>query len=133
MPRVSFTDIAPGSRWERVELAKLWGYESYHPLGRGVFTPKDSSLIILFVTEQKRGGHEPYTDMLDGDSLQWHGEKGHGNDHRIVSAATRGDEIHVFYRDVHHASFTYIGQASLKSSTLLQAEPSRFVFRITPI
>lgn len=130
MPRVSFTDIVPGSRWERVELAKLWGYESFHALARGVFTPRGSNQIILFVKEEKRDGDEPYADMLEGDTLQWHGEKGHGNDQRIVSAAARGDEIHVFYRETHRSPFTYLGQASLVSSTLLQTEPSRFVFRI---
>ena len=68
--------------------------------------------------------------MLEGDTLHWHGEKGHGNDQRIAAASTRGDAIHVFYREVHRAPFTYLGKASLVSSTLLQDEPSRFVFRI---
>lgn len=130
MPCVSFSDIHPGSKWEHVELAKLWGYESFHALARGVFTPRDSNQIILFVKEEKREGDEPYVDLLEGDTLNWHGEKGHGNDQRIAAASTRGDEIHVFYREVHRAPFTYLGRASVVSSTLLQDEPSRFVFRI---
>lgn len=130
MPRVSFTDIIPGSKWERTELAKMWGYESFHALARGVVTPRGSGLIVLFVKEEKREGDEPYADLLEGDTLHWHGEKGHGNDQRIVAASTRGDEIHVFYREVHRAPFTYLGRASLVSSILLQDEPSRFVLRI---
>lgn len=130
---VSFDHIAINSRWERIELSRLWGYESFHALARGVFTPRGSNKIILFVKEEKRDGDEPYSDTFEGDTLHWHGEKGHGNDERIVSAAARGDETHVFYRAIHRAPFTYLGKAQLVSSELLQTEPSRFVFRLPQI
>ena len=98
---VAFKEIAVGSQWDRKELAELWGYQSFHAFGRGVFTPQNDNKIVLFVKEQKRDEDEQYEDRLDGNFLHWHGEKGHGSDQRIAHAHERGDEIHVFYRASH--------------------------------
>ena len=51
---VTFGSIKVGTTWDRKELAELWGYESFHAFGRGVFTPKNDNKIVLFVKEEKR-------------------------------------------------------------------------------
>src|SRR5207248_3135879 len=62
--------------------------------------------------------------------LFWEGETGHGNDERIVSAEQGGEEIHLFYREIHHSSFEYKGPIELVDNRLLANGPSKFVFRL---
>lgn len=111
-------------------MASLWGYRSFHPLARGVFTPSGDNKIVLFVTEQKRAEDTQYEDTLLGDVLHWHGENGHGSDERIARAAKTGDEIHVFYRKTHRESLRYLGQVDLIETDIQATRPSRFVFRL---
>jgi len=127
---VAFNKITVGSEWDRKELADLWGYQSFHAFGRGVFTPQNDNKIVLFVKEQKRVEDEQYDDRLIGNLLHWHGEKGHGADHRIAQAHQCGDEIHVFYRPSHREPFRYLGRARSKRAEFLSNEPSRFVLEL---
>jgi|ERR1044071_1028491 hypothetical protein len=127
---VGFCGIKPGSEWERKELAKLWGYRSFHALGRGVFTPRGGSQIILFVTDEKQESATQYQDRLDGKELRWEGEEGHRSDQRIIGAAKNGDVIHIFYRKRHHQPFTYLGTGQVKKAVEFTDKPSGFVFSI---
>ena len=36
---------------------------------------------------------------LDGDTIQMDGQPKHRTDNRLIHAAERGDEIHLFYRE----------------------------------
>jgi hypothetical protein len=127
---VEFESIQVGTEWERKELARLWGYSSFHAIARGVVTPVGVNKIILFVTEQKQESLTQYNDQLADGILHWEGEDGHGNDQRIAASSKNADEIHVFYRERHHQPFTYLGIAVLKSNQLLSDEPSKFVFAV---
>ena len=130
--RVSFDSIKVGSLWDRNDLASLWGYAGYQALGRGHVTPRGDNKIILFVTKEKREGISEYENTLDGDILKADGENNHGSDRRLISAAEAGDEIHLFYRELHRDLFTYHGQVDLLEHTIHSNGPSRFMFKLWP-
>jgi putative restriction endonuclease len=127
---VNFDKLNVGHEYDRPFLAELWGYEGYQALSRGVVTPVGTNLIILFVTKKKQQGLKQYNDYIDGNTLHWEGEEKHTSDNRIINSAINGGEIHLFYREIHHSPFVYLGQASLKGHQVLVDRPSEFVFLI---
>jgi hypothetical protein len=129
-PAVSFDGIARGSVWEREQLAARWGYRTFHALARGVFTPAGDKKIILFVTAVQQEGLTQYANQLQGRVLHWEGERNHANDTRIAQSPDKGDEVHVFYREQHHAPFTYHGKAVVTSFELFTDKPSKFEFEL---
>src|SRR5262245_24504225 len=124
---LSFLTI--GSKYTRPELAKRWGYESHHALSRGVVTPQGENAILLFVTRVKQAALTQYDDHLSGDLLFWEGQAKHGTDDRVIGAAKAGDELHLFYREVHHTPFEYKGKAILLNAVRKIDAPSQLVFR----
>ena len=127
---VSFEKIFLSMDYSRKELAEIWGYTSFHAIARGVVTPRGDNKIILFVTEEKQTDFEQYADSLHGNVLEWEGPTDHFAEVRILNSDKSGDEIHLFHRDRHHASFTYYGRLRLESYTLNLDRPSRFTFEI---
>jgi hypothetical protein len=128
---VDFRTLRIGREYDRQGLAELWGYQGFQAISRGVVTPAGTNYIIFFVTKEKQSSLAQYTDYLDGETLHWEGENGHGSDDRIVGAERNGDQIHLFYRDIHHSPFVYHGQIRLVKSTLNLDKPSSFVFALT--
>ena len=108
----------------------MWGYKAHNAIGKGVVTRADVPYIVLFVTREKQAALTQYVDFLNGDMLHWEGEKGHGNDKRIARAHEHGDEIHLFYRDIHHTPFRYHGQVLLTSFRERSTKPSIFTFQL---
>ncbi len=127
---VTFKDLEFGQSYERPFLAKLWEYQSFHAISKGVVTPADTKYIILFVTKDKQRALPQYNDYIDGNMLFWEGEEKHSSDKRIVEANNNQDEIHLFYRDTHHSPFVYFGRVLLTDFQLRENVPSEFVFRI---
>lgn len=127
---LDFSQIEIGKEYDRVWLAKKWGFASYHAIAKGVFCPRGGGQIILFVTKDKEDSAEQYNDYISGDRLYWEGEIGHGNDERIRNSKLSREEIHLFYRDVHRAPFEYKGLLELISSRVMTAKPSEFVFKL---
>ncbi|HEX6587850.1 MAG TPA: HNH endonuclease signature motif containing protein [Longimicrobiales bacterium] len=126
-------DLRPlviGRLYSRPELASLWGYTGYQAIGRGVFTPRGGGFIVLFVTRQKQASLTPYNDFLNGDYLHWEGEEGHSNDDRIRRSPETGEEIHLFYRDIHHTPFRYHGPIELVNFVRNDDRPSEAIFRL---
>lgn len=119
-----------GRLYTRPELARMWGYKAHNAIGKGVVTRADVPYIVLFVTREKQAALTQYVDFLNGDMLHWEGEKGHGYDKRIARAHEHGDEIHLFYRDIHHTPFWYHGQVLLTSFRQRSAQPSTFTFQL---
>jgi putative restriction endonuclease len=124
---IEFTDIIIGKEYDRPTLAAMWGYQTFHAISRGVVTPRGQKLIVLFVTKEKQETLTQYEDHIDLDILFWEGEKEHRSDARIVS---RKDLIHVFFRERHHSSFVYVGQADLRTYKLYADRPSKFSFQL---
>ena len=131
--RISFTDLKFGESYERPFLARLWGYQSFHAISKGVVIPANIKYIILFVTKEKQEVFPQYNDYIDGNLLFWEGEEKHSSDRRVVEANKNGDEIHLFYREVHHTPFVYFGKILLTDFQLREDAPSEFVFRIEAI
>jgi len=127
---VNFKSFKFGESYERPLLARLWGYQSFHALSKGVVTPTGSKYIIFFVTKDKQEALTQYNDYIDGNMLFWEGEEKHGSDKRVVEADKNGAEIHLFYREVHHTPFVYFGKISLTDYQMRKNAPSEFVFRI---
>ena len=127
---VSFRILEFGKSYERQFLAKLWGYQSFHAISKGVVTPANTKYIILFVTKDKQQALPQYNDYIDENMLFWEGEEKHSSDKRVVEANKNKDEIHLFYRDTHHSPFVYFGRISLTDFQLRENAPSEFVFRI---
>jgi len=127
---VSFAGIVPGQRYTRPFLANQWGYLSYEAISRGAVTPSGAPYVILFITKDKQTFLPQYRDQLVGDRLVIEGETSHTADHRIVSARSRGDQIHLFYRERHHTEFEYKGEIYLVAFELRSSEPSHFEFAL---
>lgn len=127
---VDFNNLEFGQAYERPFLAKLWGYQSFHALSKGVVTPAGTKVIIFFVTKEKQEALTQYNDYIDGDMLFWEGEEKHSSDKRVIEAGKNMDEIHLFYREVHHTPFIYFGKISMTDYQLRENTPSEFVFRI---
>jgi hypothetical protein len=127
---VSFEKLKIGEAYERPYLADIWGYNGAEAIFRGVVRPSGSNYIILFVTKEKQKTLTQYNDFLDEGLLHWDGEKKHSSDKTIINAESVNDEIHLFYRDIHHASFIYYGEIFLTKYNLRTTEPSLFVFKV---
>jgi putative restriction endonuclease len=131
--QISFKALKFGESYDRPFLAKLWGYESHKAIERGVVTPAGTKFIILFVTKTKQESLTQYNDFIDGDLLFWEGEEKHGSDTRVAEANKKGDEIHLFYREIHHTPFVYFGRVSLTDYRARADAPSEFIFRIAAL
>jgi putative restriction endonuclease len=125
-----FTKIQIGREYSRPELADLWGYAGYQALARGVVTPRQTNIIILFVTLEKQANFEQYDDRLAGDTLKWEGPNDHFAEDRMIAASTSGDAIHLFCRRRHHSDFIYCGEVVVTKLQRRNDAPSRFVFRM---
>lgn len=122
-----------GKAYERPELAQLWGLAGFQAISRGVYTPTGQRTIFLFVTRVKQDCLTQYRDFLDGDLLFWEGEKGHGSDTRIATASSRGENMHLFYRERHHSPFIYYGKIVLTNWIRHDDRPSEFAFKVASI
>lgn len=125
---VTFDSIVVGEAYTRPELAEMWGYKAYNAISVGVFTPAGDSKVVLFITKTKQDAQVQYVDHFEGDQLFIEGETNHKSDNRLANSPNSSDELHLFYRDIHHTPFTYFGQVSLLRHELRQDEPSTFVF-----
>jgi putative restriction endonuclease len=65
--------------------------------------------------------------------LFWEGEEKHGSDKRVIEASKNNDEIHLFYRNVHHTPFVYFGKILLAEYQLMGNAPSEFIFQINAL
>lgn len=130
---ISFKSLVFGQCYERPFLAKLWGYQSFHALSKGVVTPTNTKFIILFVTKDKQQALPQYNDYIDGNLLFWEGEDKHSSDKRIANANINNDEIHLFYRHTHHTPFIYFGRITPTDYQFKKDVPSEFIFKINAL
>lgn len=127
---ISFESIQIGKTFTRPYLARLWGYAGQQAIARGAVTPRNTQYIILFITREKLKSETQYENQLENGLLEIQGETNHVADERMINAANVGDEIHLFYRDLHRAPFTYYGQIGLIHFERHATVPSRFEFRV---
>ena len=104
--RVSFQDIRRGETYSRPKLVEMWKYRGFQALARGVITPKNEDVIVLFVTEEKQSFQEQYRDLLSGDTLQWEGTTDHFAEDRMTYAHSCGYVFHFFLRKRQQTDYT---------------------------
>lgn len=124
-----FDKLKIGNKYTQIELAEIWNYKSYHAIRRGIVTPKDKNIIILFITEQKVAYATQYKDHLDGKTLYMQGENRHGHDNRLLNSI-ENDEIHLFFRLRHHMPYEYMGKVNLINFEVNIDTPSLFTFKL---
>lgn len=122
------------SEYDQKTLAELWHYKSYDAIRRGIVTPANSNIIILFVTEKKAEYATQYVDRLQGNILYMSGETRHINDERLATNLNvEKDTIYLFYRQMHHTPFIYYGEVKLTKYIENQDKPSQFEFLVKSI
>lgn len=129
---INFNNLKVGQKYDRKYLAQQWGYKSYQAISRGIVTPKNQNIIILFVTKEKQDCLTQYIDDFDeaNQILTMEGEAKHTNDNRIIDSYKEDDEIYLFYRERHHFMFKFIGRIYLIAHNINSDKPSRFVFSL---
>jgi 5-methylcytosine-specific restriction protein A len=104
--------LTVGKVYTRDDLRKLFDIQDA-TLNTGIFQPRDSDSIWLFITEQKQSDRTQYHDLLRGDALDWDSQPSGRKDDLIIEHGRRGLEILVFYRKEKyqhpHAGFRYEG------------------------
>ena len=63
--------------------------------------------------------------------LKTEGPDDHFDEDRIATAATTGDEIHLFHRLRHHTDFYYLGQVKLLKLERRTEAPSYFEYTVS--
>lgn len=100
-------------------------------LNTGVFRPKGSLSIWLFVTEEKTADRTQYHDRLAGDSLHWQGQKSGRTDRLIIEHQQNALELLVFFRKRKYefpgAGFRYLGPFEYVSHS--GGGPTDFILR----
>ena len=113
------------------QLASLWGYKSHHALVKGVFHPKGSDILILFVTKERQPGSTQFKNELRGNMIKIEGADKHGTDQLLLDNQGQDkDKIYLFYREKHTLPFTFLGRVHLVQSFIYTDKSSEFEFFI---
>ncbi|MBI2511474.1 MAG: hypothetical protein HYV96_05810 [Opitutae bacterium] len=126
---VSFESIQIGRNYTRPHLATIWGYSGYQALSRGLVTPANDNKILFFITRERRAGDTAYQNQFVDDVLRIDGPEDHFAEDRVLNSAKSGDEVHLFFRELHRDAFRYCGQMRLVDAQVYATKPSRFAFR----
>ena len=114
--------------YTRDELRNLFSITDA-TLNTGIFGPKGTSSVWLFITEEKTADRTPYRDQLQGDLLYWQGQMSSLKDALIINHQTRGMELLVFFRkkksEYPGFGFRYLGPFVYSSHT--GNKPTNFV------
>lgn len=105
--------LQQGRLYTRADLRAQFGIID-STINNGVFQPKSTSSVWLFVTRLKTKDRTQYEDRLEGDVLHWQGQKLGRTDPLIIEHEQRGLELLLFYREskLEHrgAAFRYEGR-----------------------
>ena len=100
-------------------------------LNTGIFNPKGTSSVWLFITEEKTADRTPYRDQLQSDLLCWQGQMSGRKDVLIINHQARGLELLVFFRkkksEYQGFGFRYLGPFVYSSHT--GNKPTNFVLQ----
>jgi len=125
-------DLIPQQVYTRQDLRDKFNIID-KTLDTGVFKPRGTRSVWLFVTEEKEQDQTQYQDQLDGNKLRWQGQMSGRTDKLILTHQAEDTELLVFYRKskAEHpgAGFRYLGRflyeshhASYPTSFVLVAE-----------
>lgn len=91
-------ELEKGEVYTRKDLKGLFGIADA-TINNGVFQPKGTNSIWLFVTRDKTADRTQYNDVFAGDLLYWQGQSKGRTDNLIVNHEESGNELLVFYRE----------------------------------
>lgn len=118
IPLYTSQALVPGQIYTRHDLRQLFNI-SDATINTGVFRPKGSKSIWLFVTEEKGIGITPYHDKLEGDTLQWQGQLSGRTDQLVIEHEHTNHELLVFHRrskkEFAASGFRYLGLFNYQS------------------
>lgn len=127
-PLYTSLDLLPGQIYTRQDLSDKF-FIVDKTLNTGVFKPRDTHSVWLFVTEEKSHDQTQYKDRLAGDILYWQGQLSGRTDKLILTHQAEGYELLVFYRKnkAEHpgAGFRYLGRFVYESHHA--SHPTSFV------
>lgn len=116
--------------YTRAELKDLFGIRD-RTINNGVFQPKYTSSIWLFVTEAKKAGRTQYNDHFEGEFLHWQGQTQGRTDRKIIDHRANGTELLIFFRakwdEYPGAGFRYLGPFNYVSHE--GSRPANFILR----
>ena len=122
--------LTPGEVYTRAQLKELFQITDA-TINTGVFRPKGTSSVWLFVTEKKTSDRTPYRDHLEGETLHWQGQTSGRTDAWIIDHRASELELLVFFRKQKYehsgAGFRYLGPFAYVSHS--GANPISFVLR----
>lgn len=131
MSAIDMNQLIINHTYTAKELASLWGYKSHHALVKGVFHPKGTQILILFVTKERQPGSTQFKNELRGNIIKIEGADKHGTDQLLLeNQTTRKDRIYLFYREKHTLPFTFLGQVHMTNSWIYEDKASEFEFFI---
>ena len=127
--------LTPDAVYTRDDLRNLFEVTDA-TLNTGVFRPKGTASIWLFITEEKTADRTQYRDRLEGEILYWQGQTSGRTDELIINHQARGLELLVFFRKRKYqhpgAGFQYLGpfdyvshKGSAPTSFILQHQSLR--------
>lgn len=97
IPLYTSQALVPGQVYTRHDLRDRFNIVD-KTLDTGVFKPRGTRSVWLFVTEEKEQDQTQYQDQLDGNMLQWQGQMSGRTDKLILTHQAEGSELLVFYR-----------------------------------
>ena len=125
--------LTRGTLYSRNDLRREFGITDA-TINTGIFQPRGTDSVWLFVTEQKTSDRTQYRDQLHGDVLEWEGQSSGRKDRLIIEHAINGLELLVFYRhskaEYPDYAFRYEGQFRYMSHEPGDPDakiPSRFI------
>ncbi|UYZ58036.1 DUF3427 domain-containing protein [Hymenobacter latericus] len=114
--------------YSRQDLRNQFGINDA-TINTGVFRPRNTKSVWLFVTEEKTADKTQYKDKLDGNMLKWQGQLSGRTDQLIISHEAENIELLVFYRrnksEYPGAAFRYLGRFKYHSHQA--GHPASFV------
>jgi len=112
MATYTSTQLDEGAVYTRAQLSELFNVIDA-TIKNGIFRPRNSASVWLFVTEEKTADRVQYTDHLEGDVLLMQGQTEGRTDHLLMNQEANGFELLVFHRTSKRehsgAGFRYIG------------------------
>ncbi|MGX9117879.1 HNH endonuclease [Mesorhizobium sp. BHbsci] len=117
-----------GGVYTRDRLRQMFGIVDA-TLNTGVFRPKGTRSVWLFITAEKTADRTQYHDSLVGDVLHWQGQTSGRTDALIIDHQANGLELLVFYRQRKYefdgAGFRYLGPFNYVSHS--SSSPTSFI------
>lgn len=111
---IDFTSkqLIPEKIYTRDDLKKIFEIRD-STINTGIFRPKGTSSVWLFITDKKTSDRTPYINRLAGNILYCQGQKLGRKDGMIIDHEARGLELLVFFRkskdEYSGAGFRYLG------------------------